>query len=400
MELGKLLGCGAYSNVRAMKRKAMKQKAMKRKGSLLLGAIIDEDDTGNVHEPCHSEVSSLSLPVVSSTIPPKLHIATKRSKSSDFSTHVGFFYELVLPSTTVATDEESDDSVKYAVKSLRNDLDGETKISGAIDLTIEAQFLLKLSHPNIVKLYGQGGSPGSEDFFIVVARVQGTLSDTIQLFRRLTERLKLNGISQNGNRLSRKEKKAELHSYYGRSLCIGRQLASALHYLHENSILFRDLKPQNIGLDGKSRVKIFDFGLAKELKSESRQGVDQYRGRKDVGTRRYMAPEIYNGSHYGLPADVYSFAIVIWQLFSLTVPFKGHSIDKHVHRTYVRKIRPPIKFKWPRKLKRMLSKGWHHNPSCRPKMNECLSVMEELSRKDGYTEETFFEESRSSFNSY
>jgi len=130
---------------------------------------------------------------------------------------------------------DSDDDNKYAVKTLRNDLQGETKLSGAVDLAHEAQFLSRLSHPHIVKLRGSGGDPGSHDFFIIVDRVRSTLSDAIKTLRRQRERLKLDGICRNGVRLDKKGKAAELQRDFDRRVDITRQLASALQYLHENS---------------------------------------------------------------------------------------------------------------------------------------------------------------------
>jgi len=54
---------------------------------------------------------------------------------------------------------------------------------------------------------------------------------------------------------------------------------------HCCSILYRDLKAQNVGLDYKGLVKMFDFGLAKELKPDFQVGIDQYTGHQDTGSR-------------------------------------------------------------------------------------------------------------------
>ena len=136
-------------------------------------------------------------------------------------------------------DEDSEgsqpDDAKYAVKTLRNDLLGERKISGAIDLIIEAHFLSKLSHSHIVKLHGFGGVPGSADFSIVVDRVQENLSSAIHRFRRQRERLKLRGINRTGAKLEKKDKIVALQTDFDDRVVIARQLASALQYLHENS---------------------------------------------------------------------------------------------------------------------------------------------------------------------
>ena len=59
------------------------------------------------------------------------------------------------------------------------------------------------------------------------------------------------------------------------------------------------MKPQNVGFDIRGDIKIFDFGLAKELKPCDREGKDQFRTSGLAGTRRYMAPEVAQVMPYG-----------------------------------------------------------------------------------------------------
>ena len=134
--------------------------------------------------------------------------------------------DLSLRKCPECTDE---DTTIYAIKRLRKELHGETKLSGAIDLS-------RLSHSHIVNLHGTGcAEPGSANFYIIIEQVQSTLSDAITVFRRQRERLKLVNICRNGVRLDKKGKAAELRNDFNRRVDIARQLASALQYLHENS---------------------------------------------------------------------------------------------------------------------------------------------------------------------
>ena len=82
------------------------------------------------------------------------------------------------------------------------------------------------------------------------------------------------------------------------------------------SILYRDLKPDNLGMDKEGSIKIFDFGMATELffKSCDRFGPDEYNATAYTGTLRYMSPENLFGKPYGLPSDIYSFALVLYEV--------------------------------------------------------------------------------------
>ncbi|KAL7503691.1 hypothetical protein ACHAXN_001445 [Cyclotella atomus] len=80
-------------------------------------------------------------------------------------------------------------------------------------------------------------------------------------------------------------------------------------YLHENNIIYRDTKPQNVGFDVRGDLKLFDFGLAKLLPSNDNY-QDTYK-LSMAGTPRFMAPEVLceKSKGYNLKADVYSFMI-------------------------------------------------------------------------------------------
>lgn len=123
-------------------------------------------------------------------------------------------------------------------------------------------------------------------------------------------------------------------------------------------------------------MKIFDFGLTKELKPALKLGPDQYIGRHKAGTLRYMAPEVSRGEPYGLPADVYAFSLVLWQLMSLSPPFeklKGKS--NFVRSVHVRNLRPRVKKGWPKPIKNLLQLAWHSQPSRRPNMEEIIKIL-------------------------
>lgn len=227
IEVGQLLGSGAFSNVREMK----------------LKGSIEESDSRSTRSESISDFGMIDASSSHSNVSPNFITTGLISASS----HPHYYSQLrgkgrVLMAylstrgeTEIGDSSNTEDATKYAVKRLKNDLQGDTKISGAIDLAVEARFLSSLSHPHIVKFHGTGGEQGSADFFIIVDRVQIILSDVITIWRRHRERLKINCVCRNGAKLNRKERTIELQTDFDRRVDIARQIASALQYLHENS---------------------------------------------------------------------------------------------------------------------------------------------------------------------
>mmetsp|Transcript_44876 Transcript_44876/g.94149 ORF Transcript_44876/g.94149 Transcript_44876/m.94149 type:complete len:646 (-) Transcript_44876:581-2518(-) len=171
-------------------------------------------------------------------------------------------------------------------------------------------------------------------------------------------------------------------------------IASALKYLHENCrIIFRDIKPDNIGFyrryyphcqcgyrnrRGRSysrkdssgshdsrpdectcydeTTKLFDFGLAKELKPKYRKShpaypdQDTYKLTGCTGSRRYMAPEVCFSDPYNERADVYSFGMLLYQVSSLVTPFDGFSMGRHEREVLRGGFRPDVKIPSPTSL--------------------------------------------------
>ena len=102
-------------------------------------------------------------------------------------------------------------------------------------------------------------------------------------------------------------------------------------------IIYRDLKPDNIGVDIRGTVKLFDFGLCREL-----QDADGFEMTGLTGTRRYMAPEVILCQDYDLKADVYSFGILFWEVAALAQPFRTYNVDQHFRKVVVKGKRPAI----------------------------------------------------------
>ena len=140
-------------------------------------------------------------------------------------------------------------------------------------------------------------------------------------------------------------------------------------------VIYRDLKPENIGFDVRDNAKIFDFGLAKELRPSDRIAKDQYRASGRTGTRRYMAPEVTLCKPYGKPVDAYSFAVLSWGVLALKTPFDDYSYEKHAKQVIQDGKRPVIPKKWPTMIKELLNAGWASDPSFRNNFDQTVGLL-------------------------
>ncbi|KAI2506687.1 protein tyrosine kinase [Fragilaria crotonensis] len=240
---------------------------------------------------------------------------------------------------------------------------------GAADLATEANFLATLSHPNIVKLYGvTAGSvetnvaSGKEcGFFIIVDLLTETLEARIKRWHDTTDHG--NVISRMSHDFKEKRRQALMER-----LSTAAELVDAMIYLHSKNIVYRDLKPDNIGFDVNGTLKLFDFGLAKELRQKHLDGTYKLTG--NTGSRRYMAPEVAMEKRYDKSVDVYSFGILLHELTSLEKPFDGYSATRHMKEVVMGGERPKLdtaSTSWfPVQLHWLIQKCWSPAPSDRP----------------------------------
>ena len=155
---------------------------------------------------------------------------------------------------------------------------------------VEAQSAAGLSHPNIVNVYDVGEDDGV--YFIVMELVQGiTLKNYIDMKGKLDIREALN---------------------------ISVQIASGLSAAHENRIIHRDIKPQNIIMSRDGKVKVTDFGIAKVADSTTVTTTA-------TGTVHYISPEQARGGYSDERSDIYSLGITMYEMVTGRVPFEGET---------------------------------------------------------------------------
>jgi len=133
-------------------------------------------------------------------------------------------------------------------------------------------------------------------------------------------------------------------------------------------------------------VKIFDFGLAKELDPSLRHGCTEYYELSgNTGSLRYMAPEVARSEPYNLTADVYSFGLLLWQVCSLELPYDGMNRQDHAELVVHGNERPPLNSSWSTPLRILMKRAWEPDPGVRPSMDSIYKILkrEICSLRDG-----------------
>jgi len=285
--------------------------------------------------------------------------------------------------------EKASSAPKYAIKFLSESTMTNPRSfkCGAADLMKETKLLSSLDHPNIVKLRGicDKGAAGFASgvkggYFILLDLFQETLDMRIDQWRkedliRRKEDKKFRSLIRRVITHNSRSCQKRRFALAQRIECASR-IASAIKYLHDNNIMYRDLKPTNIGIDHTGNTKIFDFGIAKELHAHERLENGLYKMTGRAGSLRYMAPEVAQKKRYNLSADIYSFSILLWEICSLDTPFKKMNSCEHdakvVHGTH----RPRIDSSWSSSLRFLMKNGWSANIQDRPNIQVCYDILQ------------------------
>lgn len=143
-------------------------------------------------------------------------------------------------------------------------------------------------------------------------------------------------------------------------------------YLHENNIVMRDLKPQNIGFDEHSEVKLFDFGMARH--------IDDCKPGELTGTLRYMAPEVMVGDAYSFRADVYSFGVLLWEICTCSLPFRElkAGFSDFVHKVTYEDVRPSLEKVPCESTRQLIEECWDSDYTKRPSFEEICNRLADI----------------------
>ena len=178
---------------------------------------------------------------------------------------------------------------EVAIKVLRDELTSDPVFLKRF--SNEAQFLAKLSHPNVASVHAFLNEGGKQ--FMVMEYVPG---------------ISLDEFIRSGGPVP-----------VERALTIFRKALDGIAHAHAHDIVHRDIKPANIMLADSGQVKVMDFGIARALDSQEQLT----RHGQVAGTARAMAPEQIRGAQADVRSDIYSLGIVLYTLLAGRPPFEG-----------------------------------------------------------------------------
>lgn len=178
---------------------------------------------------------------------------------------------------------------QVAIKTFKIDANDEDAVKR---FNREAKAVTSLSHPNIVSIYDVENE--GEFYYLILEYVKGM---TLKDYMIKNPRIPIETI---------------VH--------IAKQIASGLSHAHQNGIIHRDIKPQNILMNDNLTCKITDFGIARVYGDTTLTQTNQM-----LGTVYYLSPEQARGNVATAQSDIYSLGILIFEMITGQIPFKGES---------------------------------------------------------------------------
>ncbi len=199
----------------------------------------------------------------------------------------------------------------------------------------EARAAASINHPNVCTIHEVGETPNGRPY-ITMEFLEGET---------LEGRIRRGGVQ------------------IPEAIEIGLQVADALDAALTRSVVHRDLKPGNISMDGRGRVKVLDFGLAKRMDDDAVSSPDatteeRTRSGQILGTPNYMSPEQSLGNEVDHRSDLWSLGVVLYELITGHQPFAGKSFTETIQNIGHSHPKPIARFNYdvPQELERIILK--------------------------------------------
>ncbi|KAL4564414.1 hypothetical protein LXL04_028478 [Taraxacum kok-saghyz] len=207
----------------------------------------------------------------------------------------------------------------------------------------EVKMLARLKHPNIVRFIGGCYKP--------------------MVWCIVTEYAKGGSVRQFLNR--RQNRAVPLKLAVKQAV----DVAKGMEYVHGLGLIHRDLKSDNLLIANDRSIKIADFGVARiEVRTEGMT--------PEMGTYRWMAPEMIQHRSYTQKVDVYSFGIVLWELITGMLPYHNLTDVQAAFAVVNKGIRPPVPDDCLPVLNEIMTRCWDGDPNVRPPFTEVVKMLE------------------------
>ena len=232
---------------------------------------------------------------------------------------------------------------KVAIKSLHVDLITNTVLKERF--IGEAKLLGQLSHSSIVSLYDY--VVDTSGYHLIMEYLKGNQLDDY-----------INKVSGPINEI--------------RAIDIFLQVLDGIHHIHKLNIVHRDIKPSNIIIDENDKIKLLDFGIAKDYSNDPNLTVV---GQSVGGTPMFMSPEHISNAKITVQSDIYSLGVTFWNMLTGKAPYEGLSLAKIYSKIETEEL-PPIEKIYPfasKKLNDIIKKATAKDPKKR--YDSCLSFM-------------------------
>lgn len=210
----------------------------------------------------------------------------------------------------------------------------------------EMEILSNLNHPNIIKFFG-------------LCLSQEPLAAA--LITTFAPRGELGHALHDSRSIRRRGDECKFR------IAIG--LAEGIQHLHQKDIVHRDVKPANILLDEAFNPMLTDFGFSRFIDHTGNMTGE-------TGSYRYMAPEVTRHGKYSSKADVFSYAMIINELFTEEKPYEFQLAIEAAVGVCKRNLRPSQKRIKNERLRNIIARAWHQDPDLRPDWPEIIAELE------------------------